>query len=95
VGGEARGRLEYVDGEAREFAVAAGSVARLPLSPERPAARLTIDAGGATTFEGETAPVGGLVGLIVDARARPLALPRDDQARVAMLQQWTEALRVS
>lgn len=92
-GGEARGRLDYADGEAREFSVPAGSVARLPLSPERPAARLTIDAGGATTFEGETAPVGGLVGLIVDARPRPLALPRDEQARVALLQQWSEALK--
>jgi hypothetical protein len=35
---------------------------------------------------------GGLVGLIVDARGRPLNLPTDDTERQARLLQWSQAL---
>jgi len=35
---------------------------------------------------------GGLVGLIVDARGRPLALPSDETERQSRLLQWAQAL---
>lgn len=35
---------------------------------------------------------GGVVGLIIDARGRPLALPQDDDARISKLREWHEAL---
>ena len=35
---------------------------------------------------------GGVVGLIVDTRGRPLQLPADDQTRVAKLREWLAAL---
>lgn len=34
---------------------------------------------------------GGLVGLIIDARGRPLALPEDHEARMAQVRQWWTA----
>jgi hypothetical protein len=35
---------------------------------------------------------GGEVGLIIDARGRPLALPSDDAARIARLREWLSAM---
>lgn len=35
---------------------------------------------------------GGTVGLMIDARGRPLALPEDEHARVAKLRSWLEAM---
>ena len=35
---------------------------------------------------------GGLIGLIIDARGRPLALPTNDRERQARLQQWMQAI---
>ena len=37
---------------------------------------------------------GGVVGLLVDARGRPVALPSDREARVAKLQEWLRALNL-
>lgn len=35
---------------------------------------------------------GGVTGVIIDGRGRPLALPQDDTARVAKLREWLEAM---
>ena len=35
---------------------------------------------------------GGLVGLIIDARGRPLAFPDDDKERQARLLQWMQTI---
>ena len=37
---------------------------------------------------------GGALGIIVDARGRPLRLPKDDVQRRELLQQWLSALGV-
>ena len=37
---------------------------------------------------------GGVVGLILDARCRPIQLPEDPLARVAKLQEWNKALNI-
>lgn len=103
-GDEIRGQLERENGETTEFSVAGGSLTLVPLAQGERATLLRIEPGkassvgsnapGATVrFEGPTAPHGGLVGLIVDARSRPLDLPRDDQQRIAQLGAWSEALR--
>ena len=44
------------------------------------------------TFEGELAPHGGPVGLVIDARERPFAFPRNEQERAARLAAWTSAI---
>jgi hypothetical protein len=35
---------------------------------------------------------GGVVGLLLDGRGRPLQLPKDDTARVAALTKWFNAV---
>jgi hypothetical protein len=45
-------------------------------------------------LEAPTHVRGGLAGLIVDARGRPLALPNDGRRRQERLREWLVALRV-
>ena len=102
-GEQVRGQLEYASGESRPFTVTGGTLLRLPLPLGERAARLRIDPGGGAavgrgaagagaTFEGEDAPLGGVVGLVIDARGRPLDLPREEQERLARLGAWSAAM---
>jgi hypothetical protein len=51
--------------------------------------RRNIDVGRGGPGRGGTAEVhGGLVGVVIDARGRPLALPSDAQKRHERIQQW-------
>jgi hypothetical protein len=81
-------------GDARELEVPYGSIEVIPLPPGqkasleiRPARHFDIGLGqpgrGAVT-EVE----GGILGVIIDARGRPLRLPQDDTQRQEMLGQW-------
>jgi LCP family protein required for cell wall assembly len=56
----------------------------------RPARRL--DAGEGPGKERTVKVEGGAVGLIIDCRGRPLALPDDSTARVVKLREWHAAL---
>lgn len=50
---------------------------------------------GAGKGRGRTATAtGGVVGLIIDARGRPLTLPGDDAGRMAKLKQWLTAMGI-
>jgi hypothetical protein len=80
-----------------------GSIEVIPLRPEqraslrvKPAAgfRIGTDEPGkqVQTKPGEEIK-GGLIGLIIDARGRPLTLPSDPQARIAKLLEWGQAIR--
>ena len=47
---------------------------------------------GAGKGKSRTVPVeGGVVGLVIDTRGRPIAIPTDQTARVAKLQEWLRA----
>jgi uncharacterized protein (TIGR01319 family) len=88
-------RLEYEDdkgemaGEVRMgqlvvLPLAPGENARLTLRPER-----GIDVGfGSPGKAGMIRVTGGGVGLIIDARGRPIALPKSPEERQEMNQQW-------
>lgn len=104
VGEEVRGELTYQDGSVRKFAVAGGSLLHLPLEAGERAASLVLSTGGrasigtngpgqGATFTGDLAPHGGAVGLVIDARERPIALPRNEQERIERLAAWSAALR--
>ena len=104
VGEEVKGELTYQDGSSRKFAVAGGSLLRLPLAGGERAASLVFASGGriaigrnglgrGASFEGDLAPHGGPVGLVIDARERPIALPRNEQERIERLAAWSAALR--
>ncbi len=77
--------------------VSAGEIALLKLEPEAtynitamPARGLDVGAGLGQAVSRSI--VGGVVGLIIDARGRPLVLPADEQQRLATVRRWQSAL---
>lgn len=89
-----RVRIQYESGSSLELEVAYGALEVLPLPPGEEAVlelrpRAGIDVGlGRPGRGGRRRVSGGLVGLIIDARGRPLQLPEDPEARRAKVQQW-------
>jgi uncharacterized protein (TIGR01319 family) len=90
-------KMTRADGKESEARVEFGDIAILPLgvgesaqavvNPER---GFDVGAGAGKTFEAKVE--GGLVGVIVDCRGRPLALPEDDRARMEALRKWAVQL---
>jgi uncharacterized protein (TIGR01319 family) len=84
-----------IDGEKKSFAF--GTLTLLPLGlgekkeividPSR-----SFDVGAGRGKSVTTTVEGGTVGLIIDARGRPLALPADRKQRIPKLQEWHAAL---
>ncbi len=91
--------LEYSDGRQTTFDVLGGTIKVIPLTMNDQAT-LTLTPGPTVDVglgPGERARAaeeidGGLIGLIVDARGRPLQLPADDTERRTRLAQWMQAL---
>ncbi len=93
-----------VEGGATQTArVAHGEIARLSLSPDRhgtltlrPAAGVRIgrNAPGAEVASDLAAIHGSALGIVIDARGRPLRLPDEPQARQQALWSWLVALGV-
>jgi uncharacterized protein (TIGR01319 family) len=80
-------------------AIALGEMKRIPLGPgETATVRLTaakgFDVGGGKGGTVETTAKGGEVGLVLDGRGRPLAIPEDGAERVRRLTSWMAALDV-
>ena len=91
--------LEFVDGRQEAAEIASGSLARLPLAPgERALLSIypapTVDIGlGPGQHARSSEPVeGGVLGLMVDARGRPLRLSLEPEERVQQLRSWRAAL---
>jgi len=86
---ELRGQsFEVRCGEMRVIELGPGETARARLEPSR---RFDLGQGRGGALEREL--TGGVVGIIVDARGRPLALPTDEAQRTASLRRWWRALR--
>ncbi len=90
--------LEGVAG-AEELVVRVGEMRRVELEPGRkvravirPARRFDCGAGRGRVVEAEVE--GGVVGVILDGRGRPLVWPEDDEQRRELIGQWIEALDV-
>jgi len=84
-GSEVRERIAC--GEVRVHPLAAGATARAALEPAR---GMDLGAGRGRPLEAEVA--GGAVGVVVDARGRPLELPGGEAQRIAALKRWAAAL---
>lgn len=90
--------LHYEDGRTLEAAVPAGTIVRFPLgSSERATLEVRphrdLDIGlGRPGQGGRTEIVGGRLGLIVDARGRPLHLPEDAETRRQKIVSWMRSL---
>jgi uncharacterized protein (TIGR01319 family) len=94
--------LKLIDEEevVTEFSATYGTIQLIPLAPGKKATleirpTRTFDIGLGQPGRGAVAEVeGGLLGLIVDARGRPLRLPDHDEIRQAQLQQWLTSVGV-
>ncbi len=94
--------VERQKGEAETVEVAYGSITVIPLRPDQRAALTVKPAPGFSIGRGEPGKTlktepgqevkGGLVGLIVDARGRPLELPSDPHTRRSAVHRWWSAL---
>lgn len=76
-------------GELRLYPLGVGEKARVTIQPDR---RLDMGAGRGQSIEAEVE--GGVVGLVVDTRGRPLEVSNASAERVASLKKWFEALEV-
>ena len=74
-------------GELRRYLLPSGEKAALKLQPSR---RFDLGAGNGHAVETEV--TGGIVGLVIDTRGRPLEIPTDSAERVAQLTKWQTAL---
>lgn len=88
--------LQPDNGEAHEVTIHGGELVRLPLDTGM-SARLTarparnFDLGEGRGRPVETRVEGGVVGVLLDGRGRPLQLPTDDAERAARLLKWLAA----
>jgi len=92
-------KVTLPSGEVVEETVAFGEIRCIPLGvgekamlEAEPLSRLDLGQGRGKKIQTEV--VGGLVGLILDCRGRPLELPSDDKRRSEKLVNWIEALDV-
>ena len=91
-------RVKYASGEEKQFDIQYGSLTRIPLSVGEPAnlhlqplQRFNVGMGGAGRG-GKLRVVGGALGIVVDARGRPLSIPTDPTHRMRDLTKWRKAL---
>lgn len=96
--------LQIVGGAHERLTVAFGQIGRLPLPPGRKARLVLRPAGGVRIGRNpsgaevatEVAAIGGsALGVVIDARGRPLRLPEENGARQRALWDWLTALGVA
>ncbi|MCY4401557.1 MAG: glutamate mutase L [Candidatus Poribacteria bacterium] len=74
-------------GELRHYPLGLGEKASVKVLPTR---KFDVGTGRGTHIETEV--TGGVVGLVIDTRGRPLAIPTDSTQRVTKLTEWQNAL---
>jgi hypothetical protein len=91
--------VEYSNGRQLSIDVMGGTIEVIPLQANEqalltlfPAPTVDVGLGPGERARAAEEIDGGLVGLIVDARGRPLVLPTDNTERKARLLQWSQAL---
>ncbi len=91
--------VEYTNGRQVTVDVMSGTIEVIPLKTNEqallslfPAATVDVGLGPGERARAAEEIDGGLVGLIIDARGRPLELPANDKERQARLLQWMQAI---
>ena len=82
-----KGTLKF--GEIRLCPLAAGEEAAVSITPAR-----AVDVGAGKGVPVERRARGGVVGLVLDGRGRPLQLPPKESERVRALKEWHKALNL-
>jgi uncharacterized protein (TIGR01319 family) len=80
-----------------QSAIVSGEISVIELPKEREVSCIIEPVRGCDVGAGKGRPLsarvrGGLVGLILDGRGRPISLPEDDEARVAALSRWVSSI---
>jgi hypothetical protein len=92
-----RARLSYADGTEARAEVKFGGLEILPL-PNGQTARLSLqpfhraDAGLGPGKSGTVTVTGGALGVVIDARGRPLQIPNDPVRRRELMKRWSYAV---
>ena len=92
-----RAKLTYQDGTETRADVKFGGLEIMPL-PSGQTARLSLaplhraDAGLGPGRSGSLTVTGGAMGVVIDARGRPLALPSDPVRRRELMKRWSYAV---
>ncbi len=91
--------VEYSNGRQMSIDVIGGSIEVIPLQANEqalltlfPAPTVDVGLGPGERARAAEEIDGGLIGLIIDARGRPLVLPSDEMERHARLLQWSQVL---
>jgi hypothetical protein len=91
-------QMEYENGSNSTHQITQGSLTALPLSPGqkarvhlKPLRRLELNPYGGQRMTSFNA-TGGVCGLVIDCRGRPLQLPKDEARRRDMIRKWLTAL---
>jgi len=93
-----RGEMTLSNGETQRFSVPFGNLhllvvdetqtADVTLNPE-PGFRIgSHQPGESVEFSGDRALFGGRIGIVIDARGRPISIPDDPESRVTLLRAW-------
>jgi hypothetical protein len=89
--------IRFADGRNEKGTLRFGELRRLELSPEaeaelhaEPSRGFNLGAGDGRAVAVKA--IGGVVGLILDARGRPLRLPEEPSKRAAQLRAWAKAV---
>lgn len=92
--------MEFMDGRQEVAEVPSGALMRLPVAPGEqtllsifPASNVDIGLGPGQHARSSEPVEGGVLGLIVDARGRPLRLSPESELRVQQVRAWRRALR--
>lgn len=92
-------QVDYMDGRRKTLEVAYGSIEVVPLATNEqamltlfPARTIDVGLGPGEQARAGEAIEGGIIGLIIDARGRPLSLSADAAYRRAKLAQWRQAI---
>jgi len=94
--------LEYADGRKHSEDIAPGVLVRLPLMPGEqailglyPAPSVDVGLGPGQQARASEPVEGGALGLLLDARGRPLMPPADPAERAERVRQWYQAFGLS
>ena len=74
-------------GELRLISLGVGEWAQVEIKPAK-----QVDGGGGKGASITKRVEGGVVGLLLDGRGRPLQIPQDAPTRMATLKQWNQAV---